>query len=102
MGESHPSSGPAMISTQRQLVGWLREHALPLWDRHGVDWSSGGYFEEIACVGPQQTMAVSGATRRGRVVARQIYVFDVGQRLGWRPAAANPVDHGCAYLFSSL
>jgi mannose/cellobiose epimerase-like protein (N-acyl-D-glucosamine 2-epimerase family) len=91
-----------MISTQRQLVGWLREHALPLWDRHGVDWSSGGYFEEIACVGPQQTMAVSGATRRGRVVARQIYVFDVGQRLGWRPAAANPVDHGCAYLFSSL
>jgi mannose/cellobiose epimerase-like protein (N-acyl-D-glucosamine 2-epimerase family) len=102
MDESHLPSREAVISIQKQLVGWLREHALPVWDQHGVDRLSGGYFENIALVGPQQTFVVSGDTRRGRVVARQIYVFDVGRRFGWRPAAASPVDHGCEYLFSRL
>jgi mannose-6-phosphate isomerase len=102
MDESRLPSRAAVISIQHQLVRWLRELALPLWDQHGVDWLTGGYFENITLVGPQQTLEVSGDTRRGRVVARQIYVFDVGQRLGWRPAAACPVDHGCDYLFSRL
>lgn len=96
-----PSIG-AVISIQNQLLGWLRDRALPFWDRYGVDRRSGGYFENIHCAGPVSTVEISGDMRRGRVVARQIYVFDVGQKLGWRSMFSNPVDHGCDYLFSRL
>jgi mannose/cellobiose epimerase-like protein (N-acyl-D-glucosamine 2-epimerase family) len=95
-------SRDAVIAIQNQLVVWLRDHALPLWDRHGVDRVGGGYFENISVVGPQRVLETSGNMRRGRVVARQIYVFDVGQRLGWRSAFSCPVDHGCEYLFAGL
>jgi mannose-6-phosphate isomerase len=105
MMETDQSRAPdfsAVISIQSQLSRWLLDHALPLWDEHGVDRRSGGYFETISSPGPQATLQVSGDVRRGRVVARQIYVFDVGQRLGWRSHASSPVAHGCDYLFSRL
>jgi mannose/cellobiose epimerase-like protein (N-acyl-D-glucosamine 2-epimerase family) len=96
-----PSTG-AVISIQNQLLGWFRDHALPLWDQHGVDRGSGGYFENITFLGPHQQFEVSGDVRRGRVVARQIYVFDVARQLGWRSKISDPVAHGCEYLFSRL
>jgi mannose-6-phosphate isomerase len=95
-------SRDAVITIQNQLVAWCRDYALPLWDRYGVDRASGGYFENLSLIGPQGVLETSGNVRRGRVVARQIYVFDVGQRLGWRSACSNPVDHGCEYLFARL
>jgi mannose/cellobiose epimerase-like protein (N-acyl-D-glucosamine 2-epimerase family) len=105
MTETDDSRAPdfgAVISIQSELSSWLRDHALPLWDEHGVDRRSGGYFETISFPGPQAKLEVFGDVRRGRVVARQIYVFDVGQRLGWRSNTSSPVDHGCDYLFSRL
>jgi len=95
-------SWDAVITIQGQLLAWLCDRALPLWDLHGVDRVSGGYFEDISVVGPQGLLDPSGSVRRGRVVARQIYVFDVGQKLGWRPTSSSPVDHGCEFLFSRL
>jgi len=95
-------SRDAVIAIQNRLVEWLRNHALPLWDCHGVDRASGGYFENISVVGPQRVLEASGNMRRGRVVARQIYVFDAGRRVGWRSALSSPVDHGCEYLFARL
>jgi mannose-6-phosphate isomerase len=92
----------AVIAIQDQLLAWLLEQGLPLWERHGVDRSSGGYFEHLSSAGPQGTFRASGELRRGRVVARQIYVFDAGRRLGWSPSSSNPVDHGCEYLFTRL
>lgn len=92
----------AAISLESQLTNWLLVHALPLWDRHGVDREGGGYYESLSAVGPQALVEVSGDERRGRVVARQIYVFDVGERMGWRSSFSSPVEHGCDYLFSRL
>jgi mannose/cellobiose epimerase-like protein (N-acyl-D-glucosamine 2-epimerase family) len=100
--ESRASGWGAVISIQDELSAWLRDYALPVWDTHGVDRRSGGYFENISFPGSQRAFDASGEVRRGRVVARQIYVFDVGRRLGWTSALANPVDHGCDYLFSRL
>jgi mannose-6-phosphate isomerase len=85
-----------------ELLRWLLRDALPLWERHGIDWSSGGYFENITFDPGTERFAAAGDVRRGRVVARQIYVFETGRRLGWRPRSANPVIHGCDYLFSRL
>jgi mannose/cellobiose epimerase-like protein (N-acyl-D-glucosamine 2-epimerase family) len=105
MTEKDESRAPdlsAVISIHSGLSSWLLDRALPLWDEHGVDRRSGGYFENISCRGPQAGLEVSGDVRRGRVVARQIYAFDVGQRLGWRSHASSPVDHGGDYLFAHL
>jgi len=102
MDESRGSGWGAVIAIQNELSAWLRDCALPVWDAYGVDRRCGGYFEDISLLGPQRAFGASGVVRRGRVVARQIYAFDVGQRLGWTSAFANPVDHGCDYLFSRL
>jgi mannose/cellobiose epimerase-like protein (N-acyl-D-glucosamine 2-epimerase family) len=92
----------AVISVQDQLLGWFREHALPLWDRHGVDRTDGGYFESLGLDPVSGQIEARGDVRRGRVVARQIYVFDVAHRLGWRSEFASPLAHGCDYLFSHM
>jgi mannose-6-phosphate isomerase len=84
-----------------QLDEWLREHALPFWDRHGVDRTGEGFFEDIQ-LGLDHTPVGSGELRRGRVVARQIYVFEVGRRMGWRSPLSSPIDHGCDYLFRRM
>jgi mannose-6-phosphate isomerase len=102
MAESRAPDLSAVISIHSGLSSWFLDHALSFWDEHGVDRRSGGYFESIACRGPQAEREATGDVRRGRVVARQIYAFDVGQRLGWRSSAPSPVDHGCEYLFSRL
>jgi len=91
-----------VVSMRDQLLGWLRDQALPLWDRVGVDRRDGGYFENISFQDSATRFEATGAVRRGRVVARQIYVFDVGRRLGWSSPLGSPVDHGCDFLFAKL
>ena len=91
-----------VISLQHQLLRWLRKDALPLWDHHGVDRNSGGFFESMNFNSAEQKIEASGEIRRGRVIARQIYVFDVGRRLGWRSMHPDPVYHGCDYLFTRM
>lgn len=105
MTEIEPVHVPALdavAATQRELMGWFLDAALPLWDEHGVDRVRGGYFETLASIDSAGTLRGAGEVRRGRVVARQLYVFDVGQRLGWRSKRTNPVKHGCDYLFAHL
>ncbi len=84
------------------LLRWLLHDALPVWERHGVDWRSGGYFETLEFDRTAGNFTAAGDTRRGRVVARQIFVFETGRRLGWQPTATSPVIHGCDYLFSRM
>ncbi len=100
-GEPHAPEWGAVVSVHDQLLGWFREHALPLWDAHGVDRERGGYFETLAADGAGN-IAAAGDIRRGRVVARQIFVFDLARRLGWRSTASDPAEHGCDYLFAHL
>jgi mannose/cellobiose epimerase-like protein (N-acyl-D-glucosamine 2-epimerase family) len=102
MNQSRMPSPAAVVATQNQLLGWLRDVALPIWDEHGVDRRSGGYFEDLVFIEPRRAYVASGAVRRGRVVARQIFVFDVARRLGWQSPMGSPVAHGGDYLFSRL
>lgn len=53
------------------LTHWLREEALPLWFRTGLDMQHGGFFETIE----QNGKASKSANRRSRVTPRQIYCF---------------------------
>jgi mannose-6-phosphate isomerase len=101
--ESHLPDRAAVLAARDRLLEWLRNHALALWDRHGVDRRLGGFFESISAGadGPHPGLGV-GDKRRGRVVARQTYVFDLGRRLGWRSEFASPAEHGCDYLFAHL
>jgi mannose/cellobiose epimerase-like protein (N-acyl-D-glucosamine 2-epimerase family) len=101
MGDARVPSIGTVISLHDELLGWLRDQALPLWNQHGVDRRGGGYFENLG-FGADRHIEASGSVRRGRVVARQIYVFDLGQQLGWRTDLSSPVTHGCDYLFSRM
>lgn len=92
----------SVCSLHDELIAWLLNDALPLWDRHGVDRGSGGYFETLRWDATARWVESAGDLRRGRVVARQIYCFDVGRRLGWKSMQSDPVEHGCAFLFSRL
>ncbi len=96
-----PSMG-AVVAIHRELATWLQDQALPLWDDHGVDRRSGGFFEEIIHDVETRRCEGIGQVRRGRVIARQIYVFDIGHRLGWTSSRSSPVHHGCGYLFSRM
>ncbi|MDB6087200.1 MAG: mannose-6-phosphate isomerase [Gammaproteobacteria bacterium] len=102
MDEPPGANWTSVISLQRELAAWLCDRALPLWAEHGIDRRAGGYFEDIAFIEAQRTFDPGGELRRGRVVARQIYVFDVGRRLGWTTPLSDPLQHGCDYLFSRL
>jgi len=85
-----------------QLLSWLRTRALPLWERHGVDRSLGGYFESIGFDSERKSFVPQGEIRRGRVVARQMFVFRTGHALGWECSGPDPLLHGCDYLFAHL
>jgi mannose/cellobiose epimerase-like protein (N-acyl-D-glucosamine 2-epimerase family) len=92
----------AVILLHDQLLTWFRELALPVWEAHGVDRLGGGYHEHLETSSKAPRPPGPGGVRRGRVVARQIYVFDVARRLGWAPSRFDPIGHGCDYLFTHL
>jgi mannose-6-phosphate isomerase len=93
---------PSLLALKNQLVRWLCDAALPLWDRFGIDREGGGFFETLSFSASNARIEASGAIRRGRVVARQIYVFEIGQRFGWCPPSSDPVAHGCSFLLERL
>jgi mannose-6-phosphate isomerase len=64
--------------TASTLRDWLLHRALPLWLRHGIDRTAGGFHEALAPDG----YACDASFRRLRVVTRQIYVFSAAHRAG--------------------
>jgi mannose-6-phosphate isomerase len=93
----------SLSSLRNRLTRWLIEDAVPLWAKYGVDWDSGGLFETLTFDATRRVFEAGGDVRRGRVVARQIFVFEAARRLGWRPAeTSDPVAHGCTYLFTRM
>lgn len=93
----HPSSPQSFLEARQQLTEWLVGAALPAWNTHGVDWRDGGYFERLGAKAEPLH-----EPRRTRVVARQIYVFAVAQRLGWTGPAEALVQHGLDFLLHRL
>ncbi len=73
-----------------------------MWETHGVDRSLGGYFETLGGGSGGRAYEAHGPIRRGRVVARQMFVFDTGRRLGWQATQPDPVRHGCEFMFSRM
>jgi mannose-6-phosphate isomerase len=91
------------LDAQRtELVRWLLDDALPVWEAHGVDRERGGFFESLAFDPVTGNFGPLGEIRRGRVVARQMYSFGVGHELGWQRRHPNAVEHGCDFLYSRL
>ncbi len=80
---------------KRKALDWLSTKALPLWLERGIDWSGGGFFENLspegeALIGPKRSM----------VQARQIYSFRTAIALGvcGTGPAANAIEHGATFL----
>jgi mannose-1-phosphate guanylyltransferase/mannose-6-phosphate isomerase len=67
---SRPSRYATLVEAATGLDGWLRTAALPLWATVGADPASGGFREGLTWSG-----AVHDPRRRGRVQARQAFVF---------------------------
>lgn len=60
------------------LLAWLKNNALPFWDKVGRD-AQGGFYEELDLTGAPNPSAV----RRVRVQARQIFVYANAHKMGW-------------------
>jgi len=68
---------------------WLHTAALPLWWSHGADHDGWGFHESCA-----QSGVETGADRRARVQARQVYAFAEAGRMGWPGPWKTAVAHG--------
>ncbi len=75
---------------------WMRDKALPLWSKVGLDGVHGGAVESLQL----NAQASAGAPfKRARVACRQLYVFSHAQILGW-PGAAEAADQIFDHLVS--
>jgi mannose-6-phosphate isomerase len=72
----------------RNVRTWLFDDALPLWGSTGID-PSGGFHEKVG----QDGIAID-EPRRTRVIARQVYCFAAGARMGWQGDCSRLVAHG--------
>jgi mannose/cellobiose epimerase-like protein (N-acyl-D-glucosamine 2-epimerase family) len=59
-------------------LGWLTDHAWPLWLEHGVDWQRRAFHEHL----DSASLQCRAPFRRLRVAARQTYVFSKAARYG--------------------
>ncbi len=89
-----PSS---LSAAAHHYINWCRQDMLPLWRVRGVDKKYGGFYEQLHFDGSPDT----GAMRRVRVAARQIYAFAHASMLGWGDSAGL-VEWGVDYLASSV
>jgi mannose/cellobiose epimerase-like protein (N-acyl-D-glucosamine 2-epimerase family) len=74
-------------------IAWLRDHAWPLWLRHGVDPRTALFHEHLH----HDTLSCTADFRRLRVAARQTYVFATAVEYGV-PEAEPAVACGLAFL----
>ncbi len=82
------------MSGEINLVSWMREKAIPFWAANGVDYSHGGFVEELNQDGSPSSVSF----KRVRVQGRQLYSFATAALLGWHKDAAAIADHGFAFL----
>lgn len=87
----------AFKQTRAGLLDWFCNKAMPLWSTAGTDWTHGGFAEKLN----DQGLPIE-EPRRTRVVARQIYVFSVAQKLGWQGDTSRWISHGLDFLLHRL
>jgi len=76
-----------------KLRHWLFDDALPFWMRHGLDTKAGGFHEVLDFKGKS-----TGADKRLRTMARQVYVFAKASEMGWAGDADKVINHGLDFL----
>ena len=72
------------MTVERDLVQWMKGTVLPYWATQGYDAAAGLFHERLFPEGGADT----GAVRRVRVQARQIYVYAHAAVIGWYPEGA--------------
>lgn len=88
---STPQPVATLLKTRADMAkAWLFDHAFPLWSTRGFDPVSGCFQEKIG----QDGAALGDLARRGRVQARQTYVFAAAGRLGWQGPWREAVEAG--------
>lgn len=85
------------LRLRRELTDWFLDESLPAWWAQGTDHECGGFFEKRDAEGRGVQ-----EPRRTRVVARQIYVFATGLKLGWSGPSQAVVEHGLQFLLNRL
>lgn len=91
-----PDAAPESLEVGAQrFAGWLRLRALPLWATLGLG-EDGGFRESLTLAGRPMV-----EPRRGRVQARQIYVYAAAGRLGWRGPWRNVIASAVERLQTS-
>ncbi|MCK7612105.1 AGE family epimerase/isomerase [Roseibium sediminicola] len=83
----HTSTVHTVKSLSLDLTGWLVDSALPVWSEKGIDSERGTCHEAIELA----TLTGTASPCRARVVARQIYSFLEGAKLGWTGPAEDIV-----------
>jgi mannose-6-phosphate isomerase len=87
-------SGPGDILAARDaLIGWLLDHALPLWWDPGADREGGGFHDSLDTAG----RPIPGP-QRARVQARQVFAYRRGGDLGWKGPWRAAMGHGLGAL----
>lgn len=82
-----------IVEVTDHFFAWLTNEALPLWSTEGVDWTQGGFVEQLTPDG-----AAIADVRRARLVARQIFAFKSAGDLGWSGPVDRLVQHGLEAL----
>lgn len=74
---------------------WLFAEALPLWHALGADHAGWGWHESLSL-----RAKPTGAPRRARVQARQVYAYAAAGALGWTGPWKDAVEHGLEGFFA--
>ena len=82
-----------LAAASNRLTQWLWRDALPLWWCFGADHAGGGFHESL-----NLDLSPTGADRRARVQARQVFVYATAGLTGWPGPWRAAMDHGLAWL----
>ena len=69
---------------------------LPYWEKNGIDFNKGGFFEFL-----KNSDKGFGEIRRTRLIARQIYSFSEGYALGWKGPIEKIIQHGLDFIIQN-
>lgn len=88
-GEEQCAVEAALKKWAQRYYDWLFASALPIWAKCGFDDQGWGFHENL-----DQDGRPTGAPRRARVQARQVYVFAKAGQLEWNGPWRSCVDRG--------
>ncbi|MGI9366246.1 MAG: AGE family epimerase/isomerase [Rhizobiaceae bacterium] len=89
------AAGPHLPLVSK-MQDWLFGQALPFWTHKGMDQNHGGFHEVVDFQGNS-----TGADKRLRTMARQIYTFAKASEMGWQGDTTAAIQLGLDFLTNS-